>query len=32
MKMAYIPTKGGGAAAMKAVIAGDVFGWYQQPV
>ena len=24
MKMAYIPTKGGGAAAMKAVIAGDV--------
>jgi len=23
-KMAYIPTKGGGAAAMKAVIAGDV--------
>lgn len=23
MKMAYIPTKGGGAAAMKAVIAGD---------
>ncbi|MBX2837270.1 MAG: tripartite tricarboxylate transporter substrate binding protein [Gammaproteobacteria bacterium] len=25
-KMAYIPTKGGGAAAMKAVIAGDVIG------
>lgn len=25
-KMAYIPTKGGGAAAMKAVIAGDVVG------
>ena len=24
MKLAYIPTKGGGAAAMKAVIAGDV--------
>lgn len=24
MKIAYIPTKGGGAAAMKAVIAGDV--------
>ncbi|MEL6477001.1 MAG: tripartite tricarboxylate transporter substrate binding protein [Pseudomonadota bacterium] len=24
VKMAYIPTKGGGAAAMKAVIAGDV--------
>ncbi|MBW4706640.1 tripartite tricarboxylate transporter substrate binding protein [Roseobacter sp. YSTF-M11] len=24
MKMAYIPTKGGGAAAMKAVIAGEV--------
>ena len=24
MKMAYIPTKGGGAAAMKAVIAGDM--------
>ena len=26
VKMAYIPTKGGGAAAMKAVIAGDVMG------
>jgi len=26
VKMAYIPTKGGGAAAMKAVIAGDVLG------
>jgi len=26
VKMAYIPTKGGGAAAMKAVIAGDVIG------
>ncbi|WP_343211583.1 tripartite tricarboxylate transporter substrate binding protein (plasmid) [Aliisedimentitalea scapharcae] len=26
VKMAYIPTKGGGAAAMKAVIAGDVKG------
>ncbi|NVO56617.1 tripartite tricarboxylate transporter substrate binding protein [Rhodobacteraceae bacterium B1Z28] len=25
-KMAYIPTKGGGAAAMKAVIAGEVMG------
>ena len=25
-KFAYIPTKGGGAAAMKAVIAGDVVG------
>ena len=25
-KFAYIPTKGGGAAAMKAVIAGDVMG------
>ncbi len=25
-KLAYIPTKGGGAAAMKAVIAGDVIG------
>ncbi|WP_298853986.1 tripartite tricarboxylate transporter substrate binding protein [uncultured Ruegeria sp.] len=25
-KMAYIPTKGGGAAAMKAVIAGEVLG------
>ncbi|MEE9321179.1 MAG: tripartite tricarboxylate transporter substrate binding protein [Granulosicoccus sp.] len=25
-KLAYIPTKGGGAAAMKAVIAGDVVG------
>ncbi|MEM6985364.1 MAG: tripartite tricarboxylate transporter substrate binding protein [Pseudomonadota bacterium] len=25
-KFAYIPTKGGGAAAMKAVIAGDVIG------
>ncbi len=25
-KFAYIPTKGGGAAAMKAVIAGDVLG------
>ena len=25
-KVAYIPTKGGGAAAMKAVIAGDVMG------
>ncbi len=25
-KMAYIPTKGGGAAAMKAVIAGEVIG------
>ena len=26
VKMAYIPTKGGGAAAMKAVIAGEVMG------
>ncbi len=26
VKMAYIPTKGGGSAAMKAVIAGDVLG------
>ncbi|WP_372572751.1 Bug family tripartite tricarboxylate transporter substrate binding protein [Ruegeria jejuensis] len=26
IKMAYIPTKGGGAAAMKAVIAGEVMG------
>ena len=26
VKLAYIPTKGGGAAAMKAVIAGDVMG------
>jgi tripartite-type tricarboxylate transporter receptor subunit TctC len=26
VKMTYIPTKGGGAAAMKAVIAGDVLG------
>ena len=26
VKMRYIPTKGGGAAAMKAVIAGDVMG------
>lgn len=26
VKMAYIPTKGGGAAAMKAVIGGDVMG------
>lgn len=26
VKMAYIPTKGGGAAAMKAVIAGEVLG------
>jgi tripartite-type tricarboxylate transporter receptor subunit TctC len=26
VKLAYIPTKGGGAAAMKAVIAGDVVG------
>ena len=26
VKMAYIPTKGGGAAAMKAVIAGDTMG------
>lgn len=26
VKMAYIPTKGGGAAAMKAVIASDVMG------
>jgi len=26
VKMAYIPTKGGGAAAMKAVIAGEVIG------
>jgi tripartite-type tricarboxylate transporter receptor subunit TctC len=26
VKMAYIPTKGGGSAAMKAVIAGDVMG------
>lgn len=26
VKMAYIPTQGGGAAAMKAVIAGDVLG------
>ena len=26
VKMAYIPTKGGGAAAMKAVIAGEVVG------
>ena len=26
VKMAYIPTKGGGAAAMKAVIAGDTIG------
>ena len=26
VKVAYIPTKGGGAAAMKAVIAGDVVG------
>ncbi|MEM7178144.1 MAG: tripartite tricarboxylate transporter substrate binding protein [Pseudomonadota bacterium] len=26
VKMAYVPTKGGGAAAMKAVIAGDVMG------
>ena len=26
VKVAYIPTKGGGAAAMKAVIAGDVIG------
>ncbi|MEX3008955.1 tripartite tricarboxylate transporter substrate binding protein [Hoeflea sp. TYP-13] len=26
VKMQYIPTKGGGAAAMKAVIAGDVMG------
>ena len=26
VRMAYIPTKGGGAAAMKAVIAGDVMG------
>jgi len=25
-KMVYIPTKGGGAAAMKAIIAGDVIG------
>ncbi|MCP4998392.1 MAG: tripartite tricarboxylate transporter substrate binding protein [Hyphomicrobiales bacterium] len=26
VKMQYVPTKGGGAAAMKAVIAGDVMG------
>ena len=26
VKMQYVPTKGGGAAAMKAVIAGDVLG------
>ena len=26
VKMAYIPTKGGGSAAMKSVIAGDVLG------
>ena len=26
VKMAYVPTKGGGAAALKAVIAGDVLG------
>ena len=26
VKMRYVPTKGGGAAAMKAVIAGDVLG------
>ena len=26
VKLAYIPTKGGGSAAMKAVIAGDVIG------
>ena len=26
VKMTYVPTKGGGAAAMKAVIAGDVLG------
>ena len=26
VKMTYVPTKGGGAAAMKAVIAGDVMG------